>query len=119
MVPLENVYRSDMALGELIQKYPSRVVLGCLYSGVQTPFVKAINSNAMPPLFSEGFIMVMAIFITLNPHPIQSSISRKIGFLGRMGSFGFLPTSRSTMSRGGGLCGTQQVGKLCVQPPWW
>ena len=55
MVPLENVYRSDMALGELIQKYPNRVVLGCLYSGVQTPFVKAVNSNAMPPLFSEGF----------------------------------------------------------------
>jgi class 3 adenylate cyclase len=91
MVPLENVYRSDMALGELIQKYPNRVVLGCLYSGVQTPFVKAVNSNAMPPLFSEGFSINDSNF----RYPESSSYPiinfKEDRFLGRMGSFSFLP----------------------------
>jgi class 3 adenylate cyclase/CHASE2 domain-containing sensor protein len=91
MVPLENVYRSDMALGELIQKYPNRVVLGCLYSGVQTPFVKAIDSNAMPPLFSEGFSIGDSNF----RYPESSSYPiinfKEDRFWGRMGSFSFLP----------------------------
>ena len=55
MVPQENSFRSDMAMGELVARYPNRVVLGCLYSGVQTPFVKRVNSSAFPPLFKDGY----------------------------------------------------------------
>ena len=55
LVPPENSYRSDMAMGELISRYPERVVLGCLYSGVPTPFVKNVNSSAFPPLFKDGY----------------------------------------------------------------
>jgi hypothetical protein len=91
MVPRENSYRSDKAMGDLIEKYPSRVVLGCLYSGVQTPFVKAINASAFPPLFSEGFLPSGGNF----PYPESSTypiISFNDGeYLGRMGSFDFLP----------------------------
>ena len=91
MVPMENVYRSDLALGELIQKYPKQVVLGSLYSGVQTPFVKAVNANALPPLFSGGYSSNSDNF----HYPESSSypiINFKDGrFFGRMGSFSFLP----------------------------
>ena len=55
MVPKENSYRSDMALAELVQKFPDRVVLGCLYSGVQTPYVKPTGVSAFPPLFIQGY----------------------------------------------------------------
>ena len=112
MVPLEKCLSERHGFGELIQKYPNRVVLGCLYSGVQTPFVKAVNSNAMPPLFSEGFSIDDSNFRYLNPHPIQSSISRKIGFWEEWVRLAFFPTSRWTMSRGGVLYGIRQVGKL-------
>lgn len=56
MVPLQNSYRSDAAMGELVAKYPEKVVLGCLYSGVPTPFVKGVESSAFPPLFKDGYI---------------------------------------------------------------
>jgi hypothetical protein len=47
---MENSYRSDAAMGELIKAYPDQVVLGCLYSGVPTPFVKATwRASAFPP----------------------------------------------------------------------
>ena len=55
MVPPQNSYRSDFAMGELVRAYPNRVVLGCLYSGVQTPYVKLAGSSAFPPLFKDGF----------------------------------------------------------------
>ena len=55
MVPPENSYRSDMAMGQLVGKYPQKVVLGCLYSGVPTPFVKGVESSAFPPLFKDGY----------------------------------------------------------------
>ena len=62
MVPKENSYRSDMALAELVKKYPDQVVLGCLYSGVQTPFVKPTGVSAFPflrmdiPMIRDNFI---------------------------------------------------------------
>ena len=91
MVPRENSYRSDKAMGDLIEKYPSQVVLGCLYSGVQTPFVKTINASAFAPLFSEGFLPTSGSF----PYPESSTyplISFNNGeYIGRMGSFDFLP----------------------------
>ncbi len=55
MVPPENSYGSDMAMGQLVSKYPQKVVLGCLYSGVPTPFVKGVESSAFPPLFKDGY----------------------------------------------------------------
>jgi hypothetical protein len=55
MVPAENSFRSDMAMGELVAEYPDKVVLGCVYSGVPTPFVKKVGSSAFPPFFKDGF----------------------------------------------------------------
>lgn len=49
MVPKENSYRSDLAMGDLVASFPDKVVLGCLYSGVPTPFVKSIEASAFPP----------------------------------------------------------------------
>ncbi|MDA0905935.1 MAG: CHASE2 domain-containing protein [Verrucomicrobia bacterium] len=91
MVPQENSYRSDKALGELIKKYPDRVVLGCLYSGVKTPYVKEIEANALPPLFSEGFSVNEDNFHypESSSYPIINYLADK--YYGRMGSFSFLP----------------------------
>jgi class 3 adenylate cyclase/CHASE2 domain-containing sensor protein len=91
MVPLENSYRSDKALGELIKKYPDRVVLGCLYSGVKTPYVKEIEANAQPPLFSDGFSVNEDNFHypESSSYPIINYLVDK--YFGRMGSFSFLP----------------------------
>ena len=91
MVPKENSYRSDIALAELIQKYPERVVLGCLYSGVQTSYVKPTGESAFPPFFKDGYSINSGKF----HYPESSSypiINFKDGrFFGRMGSFSFLP----------------------------
>ena len=35
-------------MGELVAAYPKQVVLGCLYSGVTTPFVKPVGASAFP-----------------------------------------------------------------------
>ncbi|MDC0363481.1 CHASE2 domain-containing protein [Opitutales bacterium] len=91
MVPRENSYRSDKAMGELIEKYPNRVVLGSLYSGVQTAFVKPINASAFAPLFSEGYVKSSSGFCypESSTYPLISFNNGE--YIGRMGSFDFLP----------------------------
>jgi class 3 adenylate cyclase/tetratricopeptide (TPR) repeat protein len=91
MVPKENSFRSDFAMGELIEKYPSQVVLGCLYSGVPTPFVKPAGASAFPPLFHDGFSLEASIdskkfhYPESPTYPLLSYGGGK--YLGRMGSF--------------------------------
>ena len=91
MVPQENSFRSDMAMGELVARYPNRVVLGCLYSGVQTPFVKRVNSSAFPPLFKDGYSWTSSLKSEKYNYP-ESPTYPLINFLngehiGRLGSF--------------------------------
>ena len=91
MVPKENSFRSDFAMGELIEKYPSQVVLGCLYSGVSTPFVKPAGASAFPPLYHDGFSLEASIdskkfhYPESPTYPLLSYGDGK--YLGRMGSF--------------------------------
>ncbi len=91
MVPKENSFRSDFAMGELIEKYPSQVVLGCLYSGVPTPFVKPAGASAFPPLFHDGFSLEASINSKKFHYPESPTyplLSYGDGqYLGRMGSF--------------------------------
>ena len=91
MVPEENSFRSDMAMGELISKYPERVVLGCLYSGVPTPFVKNVNASAFPPLFKDGYSWKSSLQSGKFNYP-ESPTYPLINFrdgehIGRLGSF--------------------------------
>ena len=87
MVPKENSYRSDLAMSELVEKFPDQVVLGCLYSGVPTPFVKSIEASAFPPMFVDGYSLDSRKFsYPESPtYPLQSF--RDGDYLGRMGSF--------------------------------
>jgi len=87
MVPRENSYRSDLAMSELVEKFPDQVVLGCLYSGVPTPFVKSIEASAFPPMFVDGYSLDSGKFsYPESPtYPLQSF--RDGNYLGRMGSF--------------------------------
>ncbi|MDA8775803.1 CHASE2 domain-containing protein, partial [Opitutales bacterium] len=91
MVPEVNSYRSDSAMGELIMAYPNQVVLGCLYSGVPTPFVKATGASAFPPLFKDGYSMEAAQksgsfnYPESPTYPLQNYREGK--YLGRTGSF--------------------------------
>ena len=91
MVPEENSFRSDAAIGELIEKYPDRVVLGCLYSGVPTPFVKPTRESAFPPLFKDGFSMEASLksekfhYPESPTYPLLTYKNDK--YLGRKGSF--------------------------------
>lgn len=91
MVPKENSYRSDIALAELIQKYPERVVLGCLYSGVQTSYVKPTGESAFPPFFKDGYSINSGKFhYPESPsYPILSYENQS--YLGRVGSFTVSP----------------------------
>ena len=91
MVPKENSYRSDMALAELVQKFPDRVVLGCLYSGVQTPYVKPTGVSAFPPLFIQGYSPESGKFhYPESPtYPLLSYDNQS--YVGRVGSFTVLP----------------------------
>ena len=91
MVPQENSYRSDMAMGELISKHPESVVLGCLYSGVPTPFVKNVNSSAFPPLFKDGYSWQSSVQSGKYNYP-ESPTYPLINYtgdehIGRLGSF--------------------------------
>ena len=91
MVPQENSFRSDMAMGELVARYPQRVVLGCLYSGVPTPFVKRVNSSAFPPLFKDGYSYASSLKSEKYNYP-ESPTYPLINFIsgehvGRLGSF--------------------------------
>lgn len=91
MVPKENSFRSDSAMGELISAYPDRVVLGCLYSGVPTPFVKPVGSSAFPPIFKDGYSVAAShksgkFHYPESPtYPLQNYSNNK--YLGRVGSF--------------------------------
>jgi class 3 adenylate cyclase len=91
MVPMENSYRSDSAMGELIKAYPHQVVLGCLYSGVPTPFVKSTGVSAFPPLFKDGYSVEAARqsgkynYPESPTYPLQNYFDGK--YLGRIGSF--------------------------------
>ena len=91
MVPKENSFRSDSAMGELVKSYPSQIVLGCLYSGVQTPFVKAIDSSAFPPLFADGYLSASSKlsgnynYPESPTYPLQNFLDGK--YIGRTGSF--------------------------------
>ena len=91
MVPRENSYRSDDAIGELVKKYPDRVVLGCLYSGVPTQFVKPTGVSAFPPFFYDGFSLKESVrsekyhYPESPTYPLLSYQNGK--YLGRVGSF--------------------------------
>ena len=91
MVPEENVYRSDSAIGELVADYPERVVLGALYSGVPTQFVKGTGANAYPPLFKDGFVESADVstgkhhYPEAPTYPLQSYGNGN--YVGRIGSF--------------------------------
>ena len=90
MVPKENSFRSDSAMGELVAAYPKQVVLGCLYSGVTTPFVKPVGAS-IPPLFKDGYSVEDAVqsnqynYPESPTYPLQNFKDGK--YLGRTGSF--------------------------------
>ena len=91
MVPRENSFRSDMAMGELVSMYPEKVVLGCLFSGVPTPFVKGVGASAFPPLFKDGYSLESSINSGKYNYP-ESPTYPLINFknekhIGRLGSF--------------------------------
>ena len=91
MVPMENSYRSDSAMGELIKAYPDQVVLGCLYSGVPTSFVKITGASAFPPLFKDGYSHESAMrsskfnYPESPTYPLQNYLNGR--YMGRTGSF--------------------------------
>ena len=91
MVPRINSYRSDNAIGELVKKYPHRVVLGCLYSGVPTPFVKPTGVSAFPPFFYDGFSLEESVksnrfhYPESPTYPLLNYIEGE--YVGRVGSF--------------------------------
>lgn len=91
MVPKENSYRSDAAMGELVEKYPNRVVLGCLYSGVPTSYVRRTGASAFPPFFYDGFSLedsIRAQKFHYPESPTYPLLSFRDGkYLGRAGSF--------------------------------
>jgi class 3 adenylate cyclase/CHASE2 domain-containing sensor protein len=91
MVPKENSYRSDMALADLVQKFPEQVVLGCLYSGVQTPFVKPTGASAFPPFLKDGYSSKSGKFHypEAPTYPLINYQNEK--YVGRVGSFTVTP----------------------------
>ena len=91
MVPKENSYRSDMALAELVKKYPDQVVLGCLYSGVQTPFVKPTGVSAFPPFFKDGYSYDSGQFHYPESPTFPLLSYQNDSYVGRMGSFTVTP----------------------------
>ena len=91
MVPKENSYRSDMALAELVRKYPDQVVLGCLYSGVQTPFVKPTGVSAFPPFFKDGYSYESGQFHYPESPTFPLLSYHNDSYIGRMGSFTVTP----------------------------
>ncbi len=91
LVPPENSFRSDFAMGELVEKFPKQVVLGCLYSGVQTRFVEPTNVSAMPPFFYEGYRSDGENF-AYPESPTYPLINYLNGnYMGRLGSFSVPP----------------------------
>jgi len=91
MVPPANSFRSDMAMGELVAKYPDKVILGCVYSGVSTPFVKTVGSSAFPPFFKDGYSLESSSSSGKYNYP-ESPTYPMINYIkgehiGRLGSF--------------------------------
>ena len=77
--------------GNWLRNFPNQVVLGCLYSGVQTRFVKPANVSAMPPFFYEGFRSDGGNF-AYPESPTYPLINYKNGnYMGRLGSFSVPP----------------------------
>ena len=93
MVPEDNVYRSDGAVGELVAAYPDRVVLGAGYTGVQTMLMKVPDVSANPPIFFEGFdesnIEGKYPYPEAPTYPMQSFVDGE--HLGRIGSITVIP----------------------------
>ncbi|MBT4666329.1 MAG: CHASE2 domain-containing protein, partial [Opitutae bacterium] len=93
MVPEDNVYRSDGAVGELVAAYPDRVVLGAGYTGVQTMLMKVPDVSANPPVFNEGFdesaIEGKYPYPEAPTYPMQSFVDGE--YLGRIGSITVIP----------------------------
>jgi len=93
MVPEDNVYRSDGAVGELVAAYPDRVVLGAGYTGVQTMLMKIPDISANPPIFFEGFdesnIQGKFPYPEAPTYPMQSFVDGE--HLGRIGSITVIP----------------------------
>ena len=93
MVPEDNVYRSDGAVGELVAAYPDRVVLGAGYTGVQTMLMKVPDISANPPVFKEGFdettIEGKYPYPEAPTYPMQSFVDGE--HLGRIGSITVIP----------------------------
>ena len=91
MVPRENSYRSDMAMAELVRKYPDQVVLGCLYSGVQTSFVKPTGVSAFPPFIMDGYSYESGKFHYPESPTYPLITFQNDAYVGRMGSFTVTP----------------------------
>jgi class 3 adenylate cyclase/CHASE2 domain-containing sensor protein len=93
MVPEDNVYRSDGAVGELVAAYPDRVVLGSGYTGVQTMLMKVPDVSANPPVFIEGFDESMIEgkypYPEAPTYPMQNFVDGE--YLGRIGSITVIP----------------------------
>ena len=61
MVPKENSFRSDSAMGDLVLSYPNNVVLGNVYSMVSTPFVPDTIASSSLPRFDDGYSLESSI----------------------------------------------------------
>ena len=87
MVPKQNSFRSDAAMGELVLKYSDRVVLGCLFSGVPTSYVKPLGASAFAPYFKDGFSLdsEKTYYPESPTYPLINYLEGK--YLGRTGSF--------------------------------
>ncbi|MBT5377601.1 MAG: CHASE2 domain-containing protein, partial [Opitutae bacterium] len=55
MVPEENIFDSERKIGELVAKYPDKVVLGANYTAVSFQFQEERISSAVPLLYQDGY----------------------------------------------------------------
>ena len=95
MVPKENSFRSDSAMGDLVLSYPNNVVLGNVYSMVSTPFVPDTIASSSLPRFDDGYSLESSItnefynYPESPTYPMQNFINKK--YVGRAGSFSVPP----------------------------
>ena len=95
MVPAENSYRSDMAMGELIQKYPGKSCTRMPFSGVfQHHLLKMLIQVHSP--FIQGWIFLGSIILQGKYNYPESPTYPLIDFIdnrniGRLGSFTVVP----------------------------
>jgi len=99
MVPKENSFRSDKAMGELVLAYPDNVVLGNVYSGVSTPFVNDSIADPFPPFFMSGYSKQTSQLIGNFHYPESPTYPMHNylddNYLGRAGSFTVPPFRES------------------------